>query len=66
VTPAAKVIVSPSFATLSAARNEPGPLSLVFVTVMVIARAGIAIAQNSAVTMAATLTEAVNLLFIFL
>src|SRR6266699_2591472 len=35
----AKLIVSPSFAILSAWRNEPGPLSLVFVTVMVVAYA---------------------------
>ena len=32
-------IVSPAFAMASAPRNEPSPLSLVFVTVMVAARA---------------------------
>ena len=30
-------IVSPSVATASASRNEPGPLSLMFVTTMVFA-----------------------------
>jgi len=33
------VIVSPSFATASVSRNEPGPLSLVFVTRMMLAGA---------------------------
>ena len=35
----AKVIVSPSLAIASALRSEPGPLSLVFVTVMIVALA---------------------------
>jgi hypothetical protein len=34
----AKLIVSPSFASASAWRNEPAPLSLVLVTVIVSAR----------------------------
>ena len=34
-------IVSPSFASASAWRNEPGPLSLVLLTMTVVARAGI-------------------------
>jgi hypothetical protein len=40
-------IVSPSFATASACRNEPEPLSFVLVTLIVAARAGIATALNS-------------------
>jgi hypothetical protein len=43
----AKVIVSPSLASTSAWRNEPGPLSFVLVTVMVVAYTGIAAVQSS-------------------
>src|SRR5437762_1905667 len=43
----AKVIVSPSFASASACRNEPGPPSLVLVTVMMFASADTAAAQTS-------------------
>src|SRR6266536_3865240 len=42
----AKVILSPSFALTSACRNEPGPLSFVLVTVMMVARVEIVIAQS--------------------
>jgi hypothetical protein len=35
-------MVSPSFAIASACRNEPGPLSLVLLTISVVACAGIA------------------------
>jgi hypothetical protein len=38
-------IVSPSFAIANASRNEPGPLSLVLVTVMMFAWAEIGAAQ---------------------
>src|SRR5437660_1166094 len=62
----AKVIVSPSFAMLSACRNDPGPLSLVFVTVMVMAYAGPAAMISSAAAMAADLVNGVNLFFIFI
>src|SRR5437016_4955985 len=62
----AKVIVSPSFAMLSACRNDPGPLSLVFVTVMVMAYAGPAAMISSAAAMAAELVNGVNLFFIFI
>ena len=51
----AKIIVSPSFASASAWRNEPGPLSLVLVTVMVSAFAGIATAQSNATAVATDL-----------
>ena len=44
----AKVIVSPSFASASAWRSDPGPPSLVLVTVMVVACAEIRVAQSSA------------------
>src|SRR6059036_1857149 len=43
----AKVIVSQSFASASACRNELGPLSFVLVTVMVSARADMPIAQKT-------------------
>src|SRR5438874_11063761 len=43
----AKVIVSPSFASASACRNEPGPPSLVLVTVMMFASADVTTAQTS-------------------
>ena len=41
-------LVSPSFASASVWRSEPGPLSFVLMTVMVAAYAAIAIAQSSA------------------
>src|SRR5438046_4677793 len=44
----ANVIVSPSLAVARAWRNEPGPLSFVFVTVVVSAEADTAAAQRSA------------------
>src|SRR5438128_8559599 len=44
----ANAIVSPSFAIASAWRNEPGPLSLVLVTVIVSLRASNATAQSTA------------------
>src|SRR5205085_1896731 len=44
----AKLMVSPSLASASAWRNEPGPLSFVFVTVMVAAEAEITAAPTSA------------------
>ena len=47
-----KLIVSPLFAA-SAWRSEPAPLSFVLVTVIVAARAAIAIAQSSATQIAA-------------
>jgi len=40
--------MSPSLAAAIAPRSEPGPLSFMLVTVIVVACAGIAIAQNSA------------------
>src|SRR6478672_7890836 len=42
-----KSIVSPSFASMSACRSEPAPLSLLFITVMVTAEAW---RQNEAAT----------------
>ncbi|PYJ29735.1 MAG: hypothetical protein DME80_02550 [Verrucomicrobia bacterium] len=50
---ASKLIMSPLFASTSACRNEPGPLSLVLMTVMVAAFAGIATAQSRLTHMAA-------------
>ena len=44
----AKLMVSPSFALASACRNEPGPLSFVLVTVIVVACAWITTAQQHA------------------
>src|SRR5712671_7216468 len=44
----AKPMVAPSFASMSAWRREPGPLSFVLVTVMMFARADTAAAQRSA------------------
>ena len=58
-------IVSPSLAMLSAWRSEPGPLSFVLVTKMVVAYAGIAVMKSSAVAMTAGLIASVNLFFIF-
>src|SRR5215472_3289186 len=46
-------IASKSLAAASAARSEPGPLSLVLVTVIVVARAAIVIAKNSAMAIGA-------------
>src|SRR5215831_8098787 len=43
-----KFIVSPSLASASAWRSEPGPLSLVLVTVITFARAEITAVQTSA------------------
>src|SRR5438128_10716162 len=60
----ANVIVSPSFTSASACRNEPGPLSLVFVTTMVSACAGIATAKSNVTAVAADLTLNVILIFI--
>ena len=60
----AKVIVSPSFASASAWRSEPGPLSFVFVTVMTSARAGIVMKHSSTRTIAKALTLDRILLFI--
>src|SRR6266496_5869938 len=60
----AKVIVSPSFAMASAWRNEPGPLSLVLVTVMVAPCARSATAKNSAMAIATGLIRGVILVFI--
>src|SRR6266545_1010201 len=60
----AKVIVSPSFAVASAWRNEPAPLSLVFVTVMVAACAVIITAQISARAIAANLI--LGAIFVFM
>ena len=51
---------------LSACRNDPGPLSLVFVTVMVMAYAGPAAMISSAAAMAADLVNGVNLFFLFI
>ena len=48
-----KSIVSPSLASVSAWRSEPGPLSFVLITVIVFARAGVAIAQSSSTQAAA-------------
>ena len=45
-------MVLPSCESISARRNEPGPLSFVFVTVMVVASAEIAIAQTKLMEMA--------------
>src|SRR6266508_419796 len=52
----AKVMVSPSLMSMSAWRNEPAPLSLVLVTVMVAAFARNATAQNRAIAIAAVIT----------
>src|SRR5947207_15829568 len=60
----AKVIVSPSFTSASAWRNEPGPVSLVLVTTMMSASAGIATAKSNATAVAADLTSNVILIFI--
>src|SRR6266545_2231109 len=60
----AKVMVSPSLASASAWRNEPGPLSLVFVTVIVAACARNATAQNRAAAIPANLILGVILVFI--
>src|SRR6266542_4350902 len=55
----AKVIVSPSFAMASAWRNEPAPLSLVLVTVMVAPCARSATAKNRATAIATGLIRVV-------
>src|SRR5439155_16726439 len=47
-----KLIVSPSFASASAWRSEPEPLSFMLMTVMVAAYAAIAIGQSSATQIA--------------
>ncbi|PYI49357.1 MAG: hypothetical protein DMF11_01330 [Verrucomicrobia bacterium] len=60
----AKVIVSPSLASASAWRNEPAPLSLVLVTIMVVARAGMIGAQSSTAAMAADLIPTKDLNFV--
>jgi hypothetical protein len=60
----AKVIVSPSFAMASACRNEPAPLSFVFVTVMVAACTRIATVHISNTAIAADLIVGVILGFI--
>ena len=62
-TPVASM-VSPSFAMLSALRNDPEPLSLVFVTTMVVACAEIAAAKSNAAAMVTDLMVAVILFFI--
>src|SRR6266571_1036669 len=62
----AKLIVSPSFTMASALRSEPGPLSLMLVTVMVSLRAVSATAQNNATQIAAELMFWVILIFIWL
>ena len=64
-TPVASIL-SPSFAIASALRNEPGPLSLVLVTVMVVAYAQIAVIKSSAVAMVLDVTTDMNLVFICL
>ena len=48
-----KLIVSPPLASASACRNDPGPLSFPFVTVMTFAGADITVAQTSANQIAA-------------
>jgi len=44
----AKVTSSPSFAMASASRSDPGPVSFVFVTVMISAKAGIGTVHSNA------------------
>jgi hypothetical protein len=53
----ANEIVSPSFAIAIAWRNDPGPLSLVFVTVIVVARAETATAQKTTAHRVSTLRQ---------
>ena len=58
-------IVSPSFAIASASRNEPGPLSFVFVTVMMFARALEDVMQSSVTQTATNVPELFRLNIIF-
>ena len=51
------LMVSPLFAIASACRNDPGPLSSVLVTVMIVASAGMVAAHNSAMQATADLTS---------
>src|SRR5216117_2588088 len=60
----AKVIVSPLLTSMSAWRNEPGPLSLMFVTIMVVAHAGMIGAQSSTAATAADLIPTKDLNFV--
>jgi hypothetical protein len=56
--PRSNTMVSPSFATASACRNEPGPLSFVLVTGMMAAWVG-TIAHKSAMQITGNLLDAI-------
>jgi hypothetical protein len=59
-------MVSPSFAAASVWRNDPSPLSFVFVTVIVAACSWIAPAQNSSTPMATVVIRLIKTVCIIL